>query len=180
VCRSEAAVAGFSARVEPVLPFQRQLPVGLFDGAVARAQRWTPAGHSQVDLWTPSRDGRAVHLLELKARHGGRPNAPLGILPEALCYLRLLHRIRVGLPHGRRVAGDGQGLRAIRACERLVVWLATPGLHPLLLHRGDSPLAWLASPLRKQGCELGILPVEVDEAGDFAGWGAPTRFGAST
>jgi len=127
-----------SELVEPVDGFQRQFPVGIFDGRVARANELLPGRNAQIDLWARSSDDQAVHLFELK-----KPgNRPLGIFPQALVYALLLHRARVGLDDGRTIGGSWAGLDAVRSAKRLSMWLLAPSLHPLLLHDGRSPFEW--------------------------------------
>ncbi len=140
--------------------FRRQLPVGLFDGAVSAATRWGPGAKSQIDLWTPSRDGRTVHLFELK--DGG--NCKVGILPEALWYARLLHAVRTGNLGGRAVAGGGDAMDAVRRADRIAMWLLVQDVHPLVRVGEDSPLAWLRDAMKPDGVTLGVLPYEWDGA----------------
>ncbi|MCB9662837.1 MAG: hypothetical protein H6732_01900 [Alphaproteobacteria bacterium] len=146
--------------------FQRQLPLGLFEGTVAHDARWTPGNKAQADLWATSPDGRVFHLFELKVAD----NDGLGILPELLCYLWLVHRARVGLPDGRRLTGGGAGLDAARRAERLVGWTLAPDLHPLLGTPDATPLSWIAEGLRPH-MDLGMLGFH-DPGGPrgFGGW----------
>jgi hypothetical protein len=147
------------APIELVEPLRRQLPVGIFDGAVSKASRWSPGGKSQIDLWTVSTDKRTVHVFELKIAD----NVKLGILPEALWYSRLLHRIRIGDFGGRAVLGGGEAIDSIRHASRIKAWLLVSKLHPLLEHEGRSPLEWFNEALTGSGLELGILPFEIDD-----------------
>jgi hypothetical protein len=141
------------APIDAVEPLRRQLPLGLFDGAVSRATRWSPGGASQVDLWTRSRDGRTIHLFELKKDD----NRKVGIIPEALWYARLLHRVRTRDLDGRDVAGGGPAMDEVRRAERIRMWLLVPDIHPLVLHGGDSPLAWLRGAQSGIGVSMGVL-----------------------
>jgi hypothetical protein len=150
----------------PIEAFQRQLPIGLFDGAVKNAKRWTPGGKSQIDAWARSVDGSTVHLFEIKA---GR-NMPLGIIPEALYYTRLLHYARVGLDDGRKILGDSIALDSIRSCQRLQMWLVAPSFHPLLFNRNRSPLEWLNDGMRQDGVELRIMPFEEGQREPWSRW----------
>lgn len=153
IAGSAALLASFPV---PLAGLWRQLPVGLFDGRVADETAWTPGGSSQVDLWGMSVDGRVAHLIELKTHD----NAHVGILPEALYYARLLHHLRTG-----RIAGGAPALAAVRAAERIVMWLAAPAYHPLIFLGGRSPLGWLNVGMAADGVELRILPIELDEVG---------------
>jgi len=157
LCRDDPARELLCAAIGRIGPVVRQLPVGLFDGHVAHRSRWTPGGKSQVDLWATSEDGSTVHLFEIKANG----NVPLGILPEAFYYLRLLHHVRVGLGNGVRIAGNSPALDAIRAAQRLKIWLLAPNIHPLVLASGESPLAWLNEGMKDDGAEMCILPIEL-------------------
>ena len=153
LCRDDRW-AGFPV---PVVNVRRQLPVGLFNGAVNSASRWTPAGKSQVDLWGWSPDGTTLHLVELKAGD----NRPLGVLPEAFYYARLLHYARAGLPDGRTITTTREDLgAALCAAEQPAMWLIAPAVHPLLLHGGRSPLEWLNDGTRKDHVALGIVPFD--------------------
>ena len=171
LCREPAALDTFSAVVTPITRFRRQLPVGLFDGEVSKATAWTPGGASQIDLWAQSPDGKILHVFELKAlARNGKPNAKVGIIPEALYYSRLLHHVRVGLGDGRRVAGGGEGVDAARKAEKIVMWLVAPAYHPLAFLGGETPLEWLNAGMAGDGVEFRVLPVELDEDGFLAAW----------
>jgi hypothetical protein len=171
LCRDDAAREGLCAAIGRIGPVLRQLPVGLFDSEVSRGSRWTPGGKSQVDLWTTSEDGSTFHLFELKANG----NVRLGIVPEAFYYLRLLHHVRVGLGNGGKIAGMSPALDAIRAAQRLRVWMVAPALHPLVLARGESPLAWLNEGMKDDGAEMGILPIELTD-GVLSRWRTDERW----
>lgn len=110
----------------------RQLPVGLFTKVVSKPTQWTPAGASQVDLWALSPDRVTLHLFELKVEG----NMPLGILPEALYYTRLLHYVRTCGVDGRIVRGEGELDRILRdersPIRQISMWLSAPRIHPLL------------------------------------------------
>jgi hypothetical protein len=169
ICNTPQTVRDFCV---PIRGFQRQLPVGLFDGDASAERRWTPAGKSQVDMWAVSNDECTVHLLELKAVG----NLPLGMLPEAFYYLRLLHHLRVG------IGGDTHFVEqyspahdAIRKASRLEMWLVAPAYHPLLLPelRQDSrqsPIDWLNDGMKDDGAALRLLPVELTGDGDWKHW----------
>ena len=146
----------FSARVAPLASFQRQLPLGLFAGDVARANALLPHGAAQVDLWGTSPDRRVLHLFELKTRG----NADVGILPEALAYARLLHHVRTG-----RIRGEGPGLIAARRADRIVMWLIAPDYHPLVLFGDQSPITWINEGMAADGVQLRILPFDLAEDG---------------
>lgn len=150
----------------PLAPFRRQLPLGLFEGEVKDAASWTPGGSAQADLWTTSPDGQDFHLFELKIRG----NAEVGIVPELLAYLWLLHRARVGLADGTPLQGGGPGIAAARQAQRLHGWFLVPKLHKLLWHAGDGPIRDLAQGLAPH-LGLGLLTFE-DRGGDdaFGGW----------
>jgi hypothetical protein len=141
--------SGFPTSVERV---RRQFPVGLFNGPVGLGNEWVPAGKSQVDLWATSPDRKTLHLFELKA-HG---NEPLGILPEAVYYARLLHYARTRLSDGRQIEFSGDGANALRAAARIEMSMIAPSVHPLLLHDGHSPLEWLNEGMRADGVEFRI------------------------
>jgi hypothetical protein len=102
------------AEVDVVDGFRRQLPVGIFDGAISSASRWSPGGKCQIDLWALAVDKRTVHLFELKIDD----NVKLGILPKALWYARFVHRIRIGDFGGKAVIGGGEAFDAIRNADR--------------------------------------------------------------
>lgn len=146
------------AAIDAVEAFRRQLPLGLFDGAVSRDTHWSPGGASQVDLWSPSCDGRTVHLFELKKDR----NSKVGIIPEALWYARLLHRVRTRDFGGRDVQGGGPEMDTIRRAERIMMWLLVQDSHPLVLLGGESPLAWLRDAMTNSGVSIGVLFYEYD------------------
>lgn len=157
---------------KPVEPLRDQLPVGLFEGEVDKARRWTPGGSSAVDLWTRTVDRREMHLFELKA---GR-SRPFGVLAEALYYARLLSYVR-DLP-AIDFDPSGDGMTAARACSTLFMWLSAPGLHPLVHHpaHGSAPLRRLGAALAPARVHLGVLPVREGEAPAFVTperWSAP-------
>lgn len=171
LCSSTAASDAFARAVHEIDRFERQLPLGLFGDRISRATAWTPGGKSQVDLWARSADGSTVHLFELKALdRRGKPNAPLGILPEALYYGRLLHHARVGLDGGRAITCNATASQAIQAARRLVVWLVAPDYHPLVFSKGRSPIEWFNTATRASGFEMRILPVDLAEDGSWRSW----------
>jgi hypothetical protein len=144
------------AVIEQITEFKRQLPVGIFDGQVSKATRWSPGGKSQIDLWALAADWGTVHLFELKSAD----NINVGMLPEALWYARLLHRIRVGDFGGVRVEGGGGNMDVLRGAKRIRMWLLAPSVHPLLLDKKRSPLEWLNAGLAGSGLDFGILPFD--------------------
>lgn len=156
----------FASSIAPLTAFRRQLPLGLFDREVAHATRWTPGNGAQADLWSVSPDGRTFHLFELKVG----ANATVGVVPELLTYLWILHRVRTGGPDGQRIEGGGPGADAARAADRLHGWIVAPRLHPLLRAHGLTPLQWLAEGL-PETLNLGLAPF--DDGGSktgFVGW----------
>jgi len=159
------AAAGFSDLHAPITGFRRQLPLGLFEGQVAKANHWTPGSGAQADLWSTSPDGDAFHLFELKV--GG--NTQVGVLPELLTYAWLLHRARVGLPGGALIGGGGPGVEAARRANRLVGWIVAPTVHPLVAHGGRSPLEWLNAGLAPD-LEFRLASYEESGAAGFGGW----------
>jgi hypothetical protein len=168
ICDTPRAASEFCVRIRE---FRRQLPVGLFDGQASNEQRWTPAGKSQIDLWAVSDDERTVHLFELKAVG----NLPLGMLPEAFYYLRLLHHLRVGIGDTRLVEQRSAAHDAIRKASRLEMWLVAPAYHPLLLPelRQDlrlSPIDWLNEGMRDDGAVMRLLPLELTGDGEWKHW----------
>jgi hypothetical protein len=144
----------------PISQFRRQLPVGLFKDNVSTATSLTPAKASQVDMWGMSIDGKTAHLVELKASG----NTSVGILPEALYYARLLHKVRVG-----EFLGGGKELDALRSADRIIMWLIAPHYHPLIYSFGTTPLIWFNDAMLADAVELRILPIDVDATG-CTGW----------
>ncbi len=151
-----ALLDDFVARIAPITSFQRQLPLGLFEGPVAIGNEFFPRGAAQADMWGTSPDGRVLHLFELKARN----NAHMGILPEALVYARLLHHVRQ-----RHIAGAGDGLEATRRAERIIMWLVAPEYHPLVVADGDSPIRWINEGMADDSVELRVLPFDLADDG---------------
>lgn len=142
------------AAIDAIAAFRRQLPVGVFDGEVRRATRWSPSGKSQIDLWAPSTDSTTIHLFELK----DRGNNGLGILPEAFWYARLVHAVRCNNFVGRPIVGGGKAMDIVRAASRVSMWLLVQDLHPLVLSDGASPLTELNAAMRDNGVSIGVLP----------------------
>lgn len=141
----------------PLGRLRRQFPLGLFNGKKSDATRVFPGKGAQADLWGYDPDTRTFHLCELKVRD----NAPLGIVPEALTYARLLQQF-VAHP-AARWSEEWEGAQAVRAAERIVVWLMCEKFHPLLFGDRGSPLAWLnAGPLRDV-LEFRALPATFGE-----------------
>lgn len=139
--------------------FERQMPIGLFEGKPRKAAHWTPGGKSQVDLWGTTRDGQALHLLELK----DKGNKKVGIVSEAFYYARLLHYVRVGVPGVGKIEGRGVGLDAARVAKSIVMWLAAPDYHPLVYSDGKSPIEWLNDALVADNMEFRILRISSDK-----------------
>lgn len=139
--------AAFGRAVEPLGPVQRQLPIGLFDRSVSGRTHHTPGGKSQVDLWALSEDGQTLHLFELKAPG----NEPLGIVPEALYYGRILEEVARGRIRESVAAGFGN-------VDKVVMWLLAPEYHPLLGASENSPLAWLRAGLQGSRLDVRFAP----------------------
>lgn len=176
LCRSSKAAREFAdkANVGAITRFERQLPVGLFGGEVGRNSHWTPGGGSQVDLWAQSRDGQTFHLFELKALdRAGRPNKPLGIIPEALYYLRLLHYVRVGISGGGSIIANNMDIQKLRSAKKIVMWLVAPEYHPLVINDGNSPIIWFNESMGSE-CSLRIMRIKLDANNEYAGWYNPS------
>lgn len=178
LCHNQEALAAFNEALpeeERVAGFNRQMPVGLFEGEVRSDEehRWTPGGKSAIDMWALSESKRVMHLFELKVDG----NAKVGIIPEALYYASLLSHVR----DNDALAFDetkSQGLRAVREHKpRIVMWLVAPNFHPLVVGSGRSgervsPLDALNRSLgAKSRAEFRILPYELDgTAGELRSW----------
>lgn len=142
----------------------RQLPVGLFEGPVARHTAVSPGGKSQVDLWCFSRDRRVLHLFELKIDG----NQKVGIIPEALYYARLIGYARTGFPcpWGASILQDERNGKApadLSTVQRIVMWLTAPDFHPLVWSAAGTPLEWFNQALQPSAIEFRIakyLPVQ--------------------
>lgn len=150
----------FSAHIRPIQWFQDKLPAGLFQDEVRVGNAWTVGKASAVDLWARSSDGEEVHFFELKVAG----NQPLGILPEAFYYARMLSYVRSRLDID--FAPNAIGLSAVRAAKRLTMWLSAPGYHPLVWAphlEYSAPLAWLNNALGKDGLTMGVLPINHQE-----------------
>jgi hypothetical protein len=163
---SDEARLDFGANVGPIRRFLRQLPLGMFDGQKSREGQWTPGGKSQIDLWTSSKDRETIHLFELKAEG----NSPAGMLPQAIYYACLLHYLRVGVGDGKTIAGADRSLDAIRSARRIQMWLAGPGIHPLLLNDGKSPLERVNAAFASGDLAFGILPLELNADSQWSRW----------
>jgi hypothetical protein len=172
LCHNENALAAFNEALpdeEHITRFNRQMPVGLFEGKVRSDEehRWTPGGKSAIDAWALSKSKRVMHLFELKVDG----NVKVGIIPEALYYASLLSHVR----ENRAMTFDvrkSQGLLAVREHKpRIVMWLVAPKFHPLVVGPGRSdervsPLDALNRSFSdKSGVEFRILPYELDATG---------------
>lgn len=166
IAGSQSLLDGFR-RIEPGFDrFRRQFPLGLFNGRVSRDTAWTPGGSSQVDLWGTSSAGRVLHLFELKKKN----NTPLGIIPEAFYYSRMLNYVRCPLPDGRRIDGREEGYKCASRATRIVMWLIAPSFHPLILSQDDSPLRWLNNALAGESTEFRVLAFNLNKEGELT-WG---------
>lgn len=152
---SPTAVTELTRLFGPIETPQDQLPVGLFQGKVSAPTAWTPGGGCAADMWTVTHDGRDLHLFEVKLRG----NEPLGVLPEAFYYTRLLAYVRDDAEI--RFRPSGVGMNAARACARVFMWLSAPKLHPLVFHpeHGSPPLRRLGEALAPRQVQLGVLPL---------------------
>ena len=79
----------FGGAKKPRKYIYRQLPVGLFQGTVARGNGIFSGGGSAIDLWTIDHDTLCV--FELKAK-----NEMVGTITEAFFYSNLAYDIFVG------------------------------------------------------------------------------------
>ncbi len=160
-----AVIAAFPVQ-DPDAPtlMHRQLPVGLFEGPVARHTAVSPGGKEQVDLWCLSRDRTVLHLFELKING----NQKVGIIPEALYYARLIGYARAGFPcpWGASILQDerkGKAPADLSAVQRIVMWLTAPDFHPLVWSAQGTPLEWFNRALHSSAIEFRIakyLPVQ--------------------
>jgi hypothetical protein len=108
----------------------RQLPVGLFEGAVAKSHRVFTGGKSAIDLVAMA--GSSLWLFELKA---GK-NISAGALSELLFYTSLIRDVREG--HIDFENGGANTMRVspsdIRSCSAIEAVLLAEKIHPLVGH----------------------------------------------
>lgn len=64
-----------------------QLPIGVFYERIAANNAIFTRGTSAIDLWGVSRDGKALHLIELKCGD----NKGIGVISETLFYIAVLY-----------------------------------------------------------------------------------------
>jgi hypothetical protein len=107
----------------------RQFPVGVFEGQVARGNEVFNGGKSAIDLIGID-DERRLWLFELKV--GG--NLGLGVISELLFYASVLRDARFGhfdfapQPLGGRAV---IGAQDVMACDRIEACFLAPAFHPL-------------------------------------------------
>jgi hypothetical protein len=110
----------------------RQFPVGVFAGSVARANRVFTGGKSAIDILGID-DSRTLWLFELKAR----TNLRVGALSELFFYSAVIHDVLTDREHWgfhapASTLGAHIGPEDVLTCERIVACLMAPPLHPLL------------------------------------------------
>jgi hypothetical protein len=110
----------------------RQFPIGVFAGAVARANRVFPAARSAIDIIGIGED-RALWLMELKA---GR-NAKVGALSELFFYSMAMHDALADRGCWRFAdpavpVRSGVQPEDVLGCDRIEARLMAPPIHPLL------------------------------------------------
>jgi hypothetical protein len=156
----------------------RQLPVGLFEGRVARNTAASPGNKSQVDLWCLSLDKTVLHLFELKIDG----NQKVGIIPEAFYYARLLGYTRQGFrcPWGAAIEWDDgkpQPIPDQPEVRRIVMWLTAPDFHPLVWSAKATPLEWFNRALHPSAIEFRVVKYQAAQpvqpgAPSSVQWGA--------
>ncbi|MFA7382968.1 MAG: hypothetical protein WC001_05920 [Desulfurivibrionaceae bacterium] len=155
-----------------------QFPVGLFKESVKGGNEWTVAKTSEVDLWGASRNGKVLHLFELK----GTDNRKVGIISEAFYYARLLGYVRGEYSPSKDLVIDcdnkkdtkWDGFEAAKAATKVIMWLIAPDdkYHPLVLSHGKSPIKMFndALDLGHHNIEFRILPYILNDEIGFNGW----------
>ena len=161
LCREAQIAHSFSSHFEPITTFRRQLPLGLFEGEISKKTMWTPGGGAQADLWSTSPDGTTFHLFELKVMG----SKLVGVLPELLTYLWLVHRTRVGFNGQPPISGGGEGLTAARSAKFLKGWIMAPNVHPLIRMNGSGPLDWFNQGLAHHGITIAFSDYALDSSG---------------
>jgi len=99
----------------------RQLPVGLFDQAVAKANAVFPGAKGAIDLY--ALQGECLWLFELKAGD----NIPPGTLSEIFFYTCLMRDLCLGTIQPSHDEG-----RRIAEAKRIEAWIVGHRVHPLL------------------------------------------------
>ena len=128
----------------------RQLPVGLFEGAVKKEHEIFPRGHSAIDLWGIR--GNELLLFELKAKG----NTRVGILSELLFYSYVME----GVQSGRYRLQDAND--AIASTTVVRSYILAPQRHPLI----DADMLRMANAaFERAGMQIsfGIIEIDADQ-----------------
>lgn len=100
---------------------ERQLPVGVFNGAIRRDQLFFTGGKSAIDLWGIRE--KTLCLFELKTAK----NTKVGVLSELFFYAMLEHDEQNGW-----LKRDGEVGDKIRATNQIEAYILAPKCHPLI------------------------------------------------
>jgi hypothetical protein len=104
---------------------ERQLPVGLFKGRVARGNEIFTRGKSAIDLWGVNKENDLL-IFELKAGN----NARVGIISELFFYVCVMQELKNG-----RFKYEGSGsssILEIAKTRKIIAYLLAPKLHCLI------------------------------------------------
>lgn len=114
----------------------QQLPIGLFNGSVAEANRLTPTSH--LDMWELS-DNNTLNLYELKAKD----NRKVGIISELMYYTNMVSDI-IHEKYKFNTGTEHRGIKTLKDLQKSAVPTSingiflTDGLHPMIEQYKDA------------------------------------------
>jgi hypothetical protein len=114
----------------------QQLPVGVFNQTVSKANGISPRGSAAIDIW--GIQGETLHLFELKKFPGKSGKKPLGIISELFLYVSLMRAVQKKHLTFGPGPKDAPYLK-IADTKRIEAWLLAPLHHPLIEY-GDAPM----------------------------------------
>lgn len=106
----------------------RQLPVGVFENAVAEKNKILPGRKSAIDLWGIS-IGNELLLFELKAEKP-KVSPKVGIVSELYLYVCVMQMLRKG-NFKYENCGDAR-ISKIAGTKKIIAYFLAPELHPLI------------------------------------------------
>jgi len=104
------------------MEMSRQMPVGVFNDAVAEGNEIFPSRHSAIDLWGVNQADKKLFLFELKKDK----NIPIGILSEMFFYSFVMEDVQC-----RKFAFQ-RGNKLIEDTKSIAMFMLAPDGHPLI------------------------------------------------
>jgi hypothetical protein len=140
----------------------RQLPVGMFDGLVAKRTAIFTGQKSAIDLWGIVRGSRRLALFELK----NAANKKAGALSELFFYATLLREVQRGtVRFDRAPVLSEPSYQDIAKTTGIDAYVLAPKTHPLLLGNGQSVIDMLNVAFEQAGepIKFGLAEVQADQ-----------------